>query len=256
MRSLGRIVLYLPCATLLYEWFFARRGTASGIMFAGTGVGGTVFPFVVAGLLDRFGYRTAMVSLGLGWGILGGISIIAIKRRIPLLSRRRPENDSRSRTGVDWSFAFRGSLLMGLAIITLTGLGSFIPSVWIPGTLQVRLIPLSWLTHVQSAFASDLNIVKLDGVSFIALMNGPSINPHVSYLMGGSCIRARQLPPRVLVRSMATAFCYYPVLLGYCFVMPVSMGLRNIRWSIDRVCVDFWLIWFELRCSVDEDVAY
>ncbi len=32
-------------------------------MFAGTGVGGTIFPFVMSGLLDKFGYKAAMVSL-------------------------------------------------------------------------------------------------------------------------------------------------------------------------------------------------
>jgi hypothetical protein len=28
-------VLYLPAATLLFEWFIARRGMATGIMFSG-----------------------------------------------------------------------------------------------------------------------------------------------------------------------------------------------------------------------------
>ena len=54
---------YLPAATLLFEWFQVRRGFASGVLFAGTGAGGTVFPFIMQGLIRRFGYRAAMVSL-------------------------------------------------------------------------------------------------------------------------------------------------------------------------------------------------
>lgn len=56
-------VLYIPAAVLLFEWFQKRRGTASGIMFAGSGAGGTLFPFIVQALLDAFGYKLAMISL-------------------------------------------------------------------------------------------------------------------------------------------------------------------------------------------------
>lgn len=56
-------VFYLPAATLLFEWFQQKRGFASGIMYAGTGAGGTVFPFIMQGLLNRFQYRASMISL-------------------------------------------------------------------------------------------------------------------------------------------------------------------------------------------------
>lgn len=36
-------VYYLPCALLLFEWFSKKRGLASGVLYAGTGCGGTVF---------------------------------------------------------------------------------------------------------------------------------------------------------------------------------------------------------------------
>jgi hypothetical protein len=86
-------VLYLPAATLLFEWFITRRGLATGIMFSGqspriaapglvqnlfrsflgfrsgTGVGGFVFPFVMKALIEKFGYKVGMccvVGLVLG----------------------------------------------------------------------------------------------------------------------------------------------------------------------------------------------
>jgi hypothetical protein len=73
-------ICYLPAATLLFEWFQARRGLASGVMYAGTGehrsyleicplftfstgIGGTVFPFAMRALLDKFGYKLALIIL-------------------------------------------------------------------------------------------------------------------------------------------------------------------------------------------------
>jgi MFS family permease len=63
-RSMSQfLVFYMPAAILLFEWFQQRRGMASGIMYAGTGAGGTVFPFIVQALLHSFGYKAAMISL-------------------------------------------------------------------------------------------------------------------------------------------------------------------------------------------------
>lgn len=133
-----RTALYLPCALLLYEWFIVRRGMASGIMFGGAGAGGTVFPFLVDGLLKRFGYKAAMISLGFGWGVIGGVALLAVRRRVPLA--RRSMSQAPTRNEVKWrSFALRRDLYLGMTIILFTSLGNFIPSVWIPGRLKAPL---------------------------------------------------------------------------------------------------------------------
>lgn len=56
-------MFYIPAAILLFEWFAAKRGLASGVMYSGTGLGGATFPFIMQALLDRFSYRDAMLSL-------------------------------------------------------------------------------------------------------------------------------------------------------------------------------------------------
>lgn len=122
-------VTYLPCSTLIFEWFYVRRGLASGIMFAGTGVGGTIFPFLVSGMLQRFGYKATMVSLGLGFLVLGGISLLPVKRRVPYVSggsRRRGRWMGQSK------FLLSKAMFVGALVILLIGLGNFIPSLWIP----------------------------------------------------------------------------------------------------------------------------
>jgi MFS family permease len=119
--------LYLPCATLVYEWFYEKRGLATGIMFAGTGVGGTVFPFLLDGLLKRFGYKATMISFGVGYAALNAVSLIFIRRRVPLggsVVRRRPK--------VEWRHLATWTFVCGFLVILLSSLGNFTPTLWIP----------------------------------------------------------------------------------------------------------------------------
>lgn len=55
----------IGATVLLSRWFVNRRGTAMGIAIAGIALGGFVFPFIMQGLIDGFGWRTAMRLLGL-----------------------------------------------------------------------------------------------------------------------------------------------------------------------------------------------
>lgn len=59
----GATVMWMPIATLTFEWFAKKRGLATGILFAGTGVGGAIFPIVMQTLLDNFSYKAASISL-------------------------------------------------------------------------------------------------------------------------------------------------------------------------------------------------
>lgn len=120
---------YLPCSTLIFEWFYVRRGLASGIMFAGTGVGGALYPYIVSGMLKRFGYKATMISLGLSFLVLGGISLLPVKRRIPFAAgggRRRARWAGQSK------ILLSKPMLVSATTILLIGLGNFIPSLWIP----------------------------------------------------------------------------------------------------------------------------
>ncbi|WVQ99021.1 hypothetical protein IAU59_006153 [Kwoniella sp. CBS 9459] len=164
---------YMPCATLMFEWFHARRGFATGMMFAGSGAGGTIFPFLMQGLLSRFGYKAAMIALGVGYGITGSIALIPIKRRVPL-ARYDFSGSGRQRPKVDWSFLKRKSMAIGTAVILLTSLGNFIPSLWLP------------------SYADDLRIHNPDGTSLIAILNASSVigNGLLGYLTDRIPLRA------------------------------------------------------------------
>lgn len=118
--------LYMPCATMIYEWFYTRRGLASGIMFAGTGIGGTVFPFILDGLLRRFGYKATMVSFGIGFFAINAVSLLFIRRRVPLA--RAVGNSPK----VDFRVVKTWAFWCGFIVLLLTSLGNFTPTLWIP----------------------------------------------------------------------------------------------------------------------------
>ena len=62
-------VLYLPAATLLFEWFITRRGLATGIMFSGQSLAfrrsgsGTKLISIISGLRGRYRSRRVRVPV-------------------------------------------------------------------------------------------------------------------------------------------------------------------------------------------------
>jgi hypothetical protein len=103
-------------------------------MFAGTGVGGAIFPPLVSGMLSRFGYKATIVTLGLAFLVLGGISLLPIKRRLPYTRGAGRRHGVAGRFGGQGKFLLSKPMLVGGSIVLLVGLGNFIPSLWIPST--------------------------------------------------------------------------------------------------------------------------
>lgn len=111
---------------------------ASGILFAGTGAGGLIMPFIVAGLLERFGRRTTLLSLvsdlkdkltqAVAFAIFLSILVPFIRPRLPL-----PAKTARQSPKIDWAF-LRGKAFWLLWIGVLSqGLGGFMPGTYLPG---------------------------------------------------------------------------------------------------------------------------
>ncbi|TFY61497.1 hypothetical protein EVJ58_g4473 [Rhodofomes roseus] len=76
--------LYYPVLILLPQWFVRRRGLATGIIFAGSGLGGFVFPFLIQTLLERCGFRWTLRIWALAVLVTVGIAILGMKPRLPV----------------------------------------------------------------------------------------------------------------------------------------------------------------------------
>jgi MFS family permease len=81
----GSVCLGYSCQALfLPAWFMRRRGLAMSIAFAGVGVGSIVLLPLLQTLIERFGWRTACIALGL--------FALLLLTPLALLLRRRPED--------------------------------------------------------------------------------------------------------------------------------------------------------------------
>ncbi|KAK7686228.1 hypothetical protein QCA50_010448 [Cerrena zonata] len=85
----GGALCYWPVIFLVSQWFVQRKGLASGIVFAGSGIGGFLFPLFVNALLDRVGHAWTLRILALVQVILGGIALLGVQPRIPPINYRR-----------------------------------------------------------------------------------------------------------------------------------------------------------------------
>lgn len=76
--------MFLPINTLLARWFVDRKGLATGIVYAGAGIGGMLFSPVLSTCIADFGWRMSYVY----------ISIVAVITAVLvfLLVRNKPED--------------------------------------------------------------------------------------------------------------------------------------------------------------------
>ncbi|TXT04808.1 hypothetical protein VHUM_04076 [Vanrija humicola] len=199
--------LYLPCATILYEWFHARRGLATGIMYSGAAAGGTFFPLLGHALLKGVGYKATMVTLGAIFGVANGVAIIFIRRRVPLPKRGAPGVQKRVFPKVDWGFLRRRAVWAMCGWVLVTAMANFLPTLWIP------------------TFAGIVGPTHPSGTSLVALMYGSSI---AGNLLTG------HLSDRFQVRW---------VVLGSCVFAAVSACALWGMGTKDALLVTFAVVW-------------
>ena len=78
--GLGLAVCYTPAVAAVQPWFDRNRGVASGIALSGTGLGTLLMPLIARWLIDREGWRVALVVIGLGVAGLGFVVSNWIRR--------------------------------------------------------------------------------------------------------------------------------------------------------------------------------
>ncbi|KAI0741945.1 MFS general substrate transporter [Daedaleopsis nitida] len=79
----GAGIAYMPVIRYLPEWFSERRGLAGGIIFAGTGIGGFVFPFLLTTLLEKVGLAWTLRICAIGTSLCAGIAMLGMRSRYP-----------------------------------------------------------------------------------------------------------------------------------------------------------------------------
>ncbi|KAF2476190.1 MFS general substrate transporter [Lindgomyces ingoldianus] len=80
---LGLNCIFTAATSSITSWFFKKRGAAFGIMAAGSGLGGIIFPIMTQHLIPEVGYGWTMrICAFMILGLLG-IAILTVKSRLP-----------------------------------------------------------------------------------------------------------------------------------------------------------------------------
>ena len=85
---LGLNCIFQAGTSTIPTWFFKKRGLAFGIMAAGSGLGGIIFPIMASHLIPEIGFGWTMRTFG--FVILGLMCIAAVTTKSRLPPKPRP----------------------------------------------------------------------------------------------------------------------------------------------------------------------
>lgn len=129
LASLGSALVYSPCTLSLGEWFMtSNRAVAYGVVFSCKNVVGSVCPFIIRGLLDRYDFRTTLriwMAITAGTAILGILMVPSHPSSIVASS-----SDHGSRR-IPWSFLRHKTIYIYCFAIILQSCGYGIPQTYL-----------------------------------------------------------------------------------------------------------------------------
>lgn len=204
LYGIGFLVLYAALLSMLNEWFVQRRGLAYGVLFAGGGISGSCFPFVLEQLLSSYGYKTALIGVAVAQVIMVAPVLFFIKPRLPSASRHASRN-------MDWRFLHNPRFWILCTSNVLQGLAFYIPSLYLPSfAALVGLSPrVGALLLAAHNVASTLGQVAFGHLSdkfnniFVLLFVTTSVSGVASFCIWGF---ARSLAPLLIFALIFGAF--------------------------------------------------
>lgn len=150
VAGIGHGLLYNPVATIATEYFSRKHvGLCTGIMAAGAGVGGMVFPPLTEVLLEKCGMRVTLRLLGTITGAIGLMSAAMAPPPRPLPNRSLITRKS-------WKDLVFWSIILAEVAANLT---AFIPNTYAP---QYSKLVLGW--NVKKAATVSLYVLNGVGI--------------------------------------------------------------------------------------------
>ncbi|KAL3419533.1 major facilitator superfamily transporter [Phlyctema vagabunda] len=145
LYACGASVLYYASILYMDDWFDKRAGLAFGIMWAGTGVGGLIIPFIMKSLLKGFGIEIALRAYAVLLLIFALPLMVFLRPRIPQSQVTQPPQSTSFFLGSTfWIFQFAN---------IVQSLGFFLPEIYLP------------------SFARALGLSEWEGTLLIGLTN-------------------------------------------------------------------------------------
>lgn len=212
--AIGSSLSYCPCIAYLNEWFDKRKGMAYGIMWAGTGLSGSVLPFLLEYMLTKFGFQTTLRVCAAGILVLTLPLVYFVKPRIPTKFAKKHMNPFNFRFALSQTF-----MLHQLANI-IQALGFFLPSIYLPTYAR------SVLDSGEFPAAATILLLNLASTVGCPSMGWLSDNLHVS-----TCLFIATFGASVATFLLWGFTTTLPLLLVYCGWYGLFAGSYTSAWT-------------------------
>jgi MFS family permease len=108
----------MPNVVLLSRWFRERRGTAVGVLVAGSSLAGATLPLAISPLVNdpAYGWRVGMAMLAVAFWLLAVLPAFLVLREAPATNNDAGTLASPTADGVPFAVALRSRTLWCLAI--------------------------------------------------------------------------------------------------------------------------------------------
>lgn len=167
LYAFGGTLLYFPFLLFIDEWFVTRKAVAYGVMWAGTGIGGLVAPFIIQWGLDKYGVQHFLWGWAVMLAVCLGLLLMFSGPRVPWSGPQSRSLRARLRLFTHgFGFLRTGTFWILQTAVILQGLGYFIPLVYLPD--YAKSLGLSALK--QSASVSIVNTCSIFGLIFWSLL--------------------------------------------------------------------------------------
>lgn len=169
--ALGSGLLFSPTTLYLDEWFITRKGVAYGTLWAGKSTGGVAFPFLMSGLLSRFGPRTTLLAWSIALFLITSPLLFFLKPRIPLsqASTSRPLSWGFLKLPTFWMLQI-GNIIQSLGyLLPSTYLGSYAHTLGLPSITGAVLLAIFALASVPGGVVLGYLCDKLKPTTVILI---------------------------------------------------------------------------------------
>lgn len=137
LLGIGLSPMYVFSAAIVNEWFIARRGFVLGVVASGFGIGMSVLSPMLSSIILSYGWRNALLILGLIYGFISGMISYLIRKSPKELGCKPYGETSEMATkdkvnmrnekkigGVTLKYAIRTFQFWGLFFVSVSGLAA------------------------------------------------------------------------------------------------------------------------------------
>ncbi|KAJ5590262.1 Major facilitator superfamily domain general substrate transporter [Penicillium hetheringtonii] len=210
--GVGGCIAYSPSILFMPEWFDKKRGLAFGVVWAGSGLSGILFPIVLERLLGQFGFRTTL-------RILSGVLFVLPLPFLYFHKPRVPIQKGVAHRRLTTRFLYNRVFMIYQLVNVFEALGFFLPGIYLP----------SFARYIGfSTFLSSLTVTVLNMASIFGSISMGFLSDRCDAL---TCVSISTIGTVLSVFLLWGFSTKIPVLLVFCVAYGIFAGSFSAIWS-------------------------